>query len=266
MLDASKKKYIMTSSPTLQDQEFPDNSIVNDSCDSILDSKLISQSFDLGGGGYNQHIYNEFDSILSTSVQQQKQREDLVGSPESCFESILPDHLTQDNNNNNNNNLFINESVLERELETLRKTNEIFESINDNMDQSSENLQQFSNTVEQSDRLLDIWINILSQSIRTQHLLSDPLWQGLTAEKERVLEDQAKEKEKQEQLERFQQEQLEREQLERKRIEREKEEVEKQAVKNPPGKTEEVTKTKQTKLYQASTLRINPTTMRGRKK
>ncbi|CAG8508455.1 4864_t:CDS:2 [Diversispora eburnea] len=229
----------MTSSPTLQDQEFPDNSIVNGSCGSI-----VSQSFDLGGGGYNKHIYNEFDSILSISIQQQKQREDLVDSPGSCFESILPDHLTQDNNNN----LIINESVLERELETLRKTNEIFENINDNMDQSSENLQQFSSTVEQSDRLLDIWINILSQSIRTQNLLSDPLWQGLTAEKDRILEDQAKEKEKQEQLERFQQEQLEREQLERKRIE-----------------PEEVTKTKQSKLYQASTLRINPTTARGRK-
>ncbi|CAG8790037.1 32977_t:CDS:2, partial [Racocetra persica] len=77
---------------------------------------------------------------------------------------------------------------------------------------------QFSNTVEQTDQLLDIWINILSQSIHTQQLLSDPSWQGSSA---RVLEEQAKERERQEKLTRLQQERLERERLRQERLEQE---------------------------------------------
>ncbi|CAG8563012.1 10970_t:CDS:2 [Racocetra fulgida] len=58
-------------------------------------------------------------------------------------------------------------------------------------------------------QLLDIWINILSQSTHTQQLLSDPSWQGSSAETQRVLEEQAKERERQEKLTRLQQERLE---------------------------------------------------------
>ncbi|CAG8486322.1 45027_t:CDS:2 [Gigaspora margarita] len=72
------------------------------------------------------------------------------------------------------------ENSLRKEYRTLTKINEMFEKVNDNMDQAALNLQQFSNTVEQTDQLLDVWINILSQSIHTQQLFSDPLWQGKT--------------------------------------------------------------------------------------
>ncbi|RIB13074.1 DASH complex subunit Duo1-domain-containing protein [Gigaspora rosea] len=73
------------------------------------------------------------------------------------------------------------ENSLRKEYRTLTKINEMFEKVNDNMDQAALNLQQFSNTVEQTDQLLDIWINILSQSIHTQQLFSDPSWQGSSA-------------------------------------------------------------------------------------
>lgn len=116
------KKKKMTSSP-LQDQELPENSILDNS--SFWFNSPVKP------------IYNEFNSVLSTTNQlqftfepiQQQQQQDLV------FEPMLPDHLTQDNN------LIINEDLLEKELETLSKTNEIFEKVNDNMDQASENLQ-----------------------------------------------------------------------------------------------------------------------------
>ncbi|CAG8646299.1 9924_t:CDS:2 [Acaulospora morrowiae] len=196
-------------SPTLQDQEFPDNSILNDSVLWFGDHEVSTtpRPFNIDGE-HSQQICNEFDSILC--------------SPGSCFESILPDNLTQDNNS-------VYESALRKELETLRKTNETFSKINNNMDQANENLQQFSNTVDQTDQLLDIWINILSQSISTQQILSDPLWQGSTAEKIHILE-QVRERERLEQLARLQQEQLERERLERERIESKKKEIEAREV------------------------------------
>jgi DASH complex subunit Duo1 len=42
-------------------------------------------------------------------------------------------------------------------------------------------IQAVGATVENADRLLDIWIKVLSQSEHTQRLLLDGKWQGSTA-------------------------------------------------------------------------------------
>ncbi|CAG8748115.1 26137_t:CDS:2 [Racocetra persica] len=149
--------------PTLQDQEFPENSLLSDNDTSWFPNSLL----------------NDNDSSLWFTKR------------DSIRDSIL------DNSN------YDNDNSLRKEYRTLLKLNEMFEKVNNNMDQANLNLQQFSNTVEQTDQLLDIWINILSQNIHTQQLLSDPSWQGSSA---RVLEEQAKERERQEKLTRLQQE------------------------------------------------------------
>ncbi|CAG8515193.1 4464_t:CDS:2, partial [Acaulospora colombiana] len=115
-------------SPTLQDQEFPDNSILNDSVLWFGDHDISITPRPPNIDEHSQRICNEFDSILC--------------SPSSCFESILPDHLVQDNDS-------VYESVLRKELETLRRTNEIFDRINDNMDRASENLKEKIRILEQ---------------------------------------------------------------------------------------------------------------------
>ncbi|CAG8508775.1 10029_t:CDS:2 [Cetraspora pellucida] len=125
--------------PTLQDQEFPDNSLLNDNDTSWFTHSLL----------------NDNDSSAWFAKRES-----------------IPD------NSNYDNSL---DSSLRKEYRTLLQLNEMFEKVNNNMDQANLNLQQFSNTVEQTDQLLDIWINILSQSIHTQQLLSDPSWQGSSA-------------------------------------------------------------------------------------
>ena len=100
--------------------------------------------------------------------------------------------------------------ALKREYQAVMKLNETFTAVNDNLIGAREKLQvgdflqvvsflysvgtgvwssvinpqfivkQFANTMDQTDTLLDIWIKILSQSLHTQRLLSDPSWQGQT--------------------------------------------------------------------------------------
>ncbi|CAG8487201.1 223_t:CDS:2 [Paraglomus brasilianum] len=70
--------------------------------------------------------------------------------------------------------------ALKREYQAVIKLNETFTAVNDNLIGARGKLQQFANTIDQTDTLLDIWIKVLSQSLHTQRLLSDPSWQGQT--------------------------------------------------------------------------------------
>ncbi|CAG8633656.1 17129_t:CDS:2 [Dentiscutata erythropus] len=157
--------------PTLQDQEFPDNSLLNDNDSSLWFSFARSRNED---SAYENSLRKQSDISLLN---------DIDSSP--WFS--LPRSRNEDS---------AYENSLRKEHKTLINLNEMFEKVNNNMNQAALNLQQFSNTVEQTDQLLDIWINILSQSIHTQQLISDPSWQGSSAEKQRVLEEQAKERER----------------------------------------------------------------------
>ncbi|RIA95037.1 DASH complex subunit Duo1-domain-containing protein [Glomus cerebriforme] len=186
---------IGVSTPTINDQEFPDNSLLNDN-DSLIwftDHENTPRA---------KNIYNEFDSLISENNNYYHPHLDdfdftkdddvspisidTVISPDytnHSLENFLPDYLTNDNRKEENS--------LKKEYDTLLKMNEMFEKINNNMNQARINLQQFSTTVEQTDQLLDLWIGILSQSIHTQQILCDPSWLGDSIEKMRILEEQA---------------------------------------------------------------------------
>jgi hypothetical protein len=82
------------------------------------------------------------------------------------------------------------EDALKKELEGVRQLNQVMEGVigamtkaKDNMDVTSSMsclIQAVGATVENADRLLDIWIKVLSQSEHTQRLLLDGKWQGST--------------------------------------------------------------------------------------
>ncbi|OZJ04983.1 hypothetical protein BZG36_01770 [Bifiguratus adelaidae] len=65
-----------------------------------------------------------------------------------------------------------------KELATLRTLNNAVKAITANMEQARGNLKQFTATVDQTDDLLNLWINILSQSEHTKRLLENAQWQG----------------------------------------------------------------------------------------
>lgn len=137
---------IGVSTPTINDQEFPDNSLLNDN-DSLIwykDQEIITPR--------TKEINNDFDSLISkNNINYQSHLDDFdstkddnvspisIISPDYsnsslvAFENMLPDYLTNDNENVENS--------LKKEFKTLLKMNEMFEKINNNMDQARVNLQ-----------------------------------------------------------------------------------------------------------------------------
>ncbi|CAG8546569.1 1188_t:CDS:2 [Ambispora leptoticha] len=88
--------------------------------------------------------------------------------------------------------------TLTEEYNDLVAINKTFSKVNENLQEARNKLRQFTKNIEQTDELLDLWINILSQSTHTQQLLSDPSWEGITEERRRIIEEtEREEKERQ---------------------------------------------------------------------
>jgi hypothetical protein len=139
---------IGVSTPTINDQEFPDNSLLNDSdspiwyknqenitprakeinndFDSLISNNIINYRSHLDDFDFTKDDNASIDSIISP---------DYTNSSSVAFENMLPDYLTNDNNKMENS--------LKKEYESLLKMNEMFEKINNNMDQARFNLQVF---------------------------------------------------------------------------------------------------------------------------
>nr|CAG8435810.1 9004_t:CDS:2 [Entrophospora candida] len=92
---------------------------------------------------------------------------DMETTPRRAQDYITDDNFTY--------NLYNNE------YEILVKVNEMVATINNDMNQARKTLQEFS-IINNTDRLLDLWVNILSQSIYNQQLISNKSWQGLIME------------------------------------------------------------------------------------
>ncbi|CAB4422807.1 unnamed protein product [Rhizophagus irregularis] len=185
---------IGVSTPTINDQEFPDNSLLNDN-DSLIwykdditpRAKEINNDFDsliLNNNNNNNNNYHLDDFYFTKDDNVSPISSNCSNNSSVAFENMLPDYLTNGNENVENS--------LKKEYKSLLKMNEMFGKINNNMNQARVNLQQFYTTVEQTDQLLDLWIGLLSQSVHTQKILCDPSWHGDSIEKMRILEEQAK--------------------------------------------------------------------------
>jgi hypothetical protein len=133
---------IGASTPTINDQEFPDNSLLNDNdspiwpteqentprAKEIYNDSVISKN--------NNYIDNDNVSAISISSVIPP---DYANNSLVTFENFLPDYLTNDHKKEENS--------LKREYETLVTMNKMFENINNNMDQARINLQVIPNQI-----------------------------------------------------------------------------------------------------------------------
>ncbi|KAG9302525.1 hypothetical protein G9A89_007229 [Geosiphon pyriformis] len=182
---------------SLDEQEFPDNSLLNgDNVDSIW---LEEQNFidtNSGTAQQKQQQFNHTSNHPAFGVSTVSLGGNLLAGEDAgkgtSFEDVLPDDLTQETE------VVEQNDALQQEYNDLIEINRIFSKVNENLDQTRNKLRRFTSTVEQTDKLLDLWINILSQSVHTQHVLSDPSWEGMTTERKRIVEEEERERERQE--------------------------------------------------------------------
>ncbi|OAV94574.1 hypothetical protein PTTG_03796 [Puccinia triticina 1-1 BBBD Race 1] len=77
---------------------------------------------------------------------------------------------------------------LENERDWLREINQLLEKSADEMENIKEKLGNFQSATETSHELLDLYSKILTQTEHTKDLLSNPNWEGLTADIKRRTE------------------------------------------------------------------------------
>ncbi|KAF7726343.1 hypothetical protein EC973_008923 [Apophysomyces ossiformis] len=90
---------------------------------------------------------------------------------------LFRDH-TQPPVENPNNSPEVN-AQRRHELETVQNLNHAIEASIQHAEQATEKIKQLAQTVDQTDKLLDLWTQILSQTEHTKRLLEDPNWQGV---------------------------------------------------------------------------------------
>lgn len=108
-------------------------------------------------------------------------------------------HLSENNPSDQDITPEERQQTLEAELEQVRQTNDVMEGMNEAIEKAENDLDVVLNTVQTTDKLLDMWVKILSQTEHTQKLLFDSNWQGLTRDDELQAEREAALARKQEQ-------------------------------------------------------------------
>lgn len=70
--------------------------------------------------------------------------------------------------------------ALEHELDQLEQINSTIDNVIESMDATSSHLDTINTTSQSTNKLLDLWIKILSQTSYTTKLLSDKNWKGVS--------------------------------------------------------------------------------------
>ncbi|CAG8596361.1 11040_t:CDS:2 [Ambispora gerdemannii] len=240
---------------SLEDQEIPENSILNEDDEiwvtesSINDNNNKKQiSFANNNDNYYKKNPRDFFSLYQTSMSSISLNGGNIASNETAksigsLDNVLPDELlTQEPES------YI--KALTEEYSDLVEMNKTFGKVNENLQEARNKLRQFTKTIEQTDKLLDLWINILSQSTHTQQLLANPLWEGIIEERRRIIEES---------------EQEEKERQERERETREREERERQIAIERAKEAEIAKLSNKPKIKRGNSSRITTKT-RGRRK
>ncbi|KAI8980389.1 hypothetical protein BDB01DRAFT_851684 [Pilobolus umbonatus] len=74
---------------------------------------------------------------------------------------------------NPSNTSEVNEE-LKKEYETLQLLNKALDSTITNFDETRNKILEFSKTVDDTEKLLDVWLNILEKTEKTKQLIEDP--------------------------------------------------------------------------------------------
>ncbi|KAL7900202.1 DASH complex subunit Duo1 domain-containing protein [Trichoderma sp. SZMC 28014] len=72
------------------------------------------------------------------------------------------------------------DAMLKRELDGVRKINEVIEGVIGTLQRAGGNMESVSRTVSNASTLLNTWTRILSQTEHNQRLILDPTWKGAT--------------------------------------------------------------------------------------
>ncbi|EGS19809.1 DASH complex subunit duo1-like protein [Thermochaetoides thermophila DSM 1495] len=91
------------------------------------------------------------------------------------------------------------EAALRKELEGVRKINEVIEGMIGTLERAKGNMGTVSQTVTNATTLLNTWTRMLSQTEHNQRLILNPEWKGATQD---LLELEAEERRRQEEVER----------------------------------------------------------------
>lgn len=114
---------------------------------------------------------------------------------------------------------------LDIELANLQKLNSVIENVISALDASTINTENVNSTVQNADKLLDLWIRVLSRSDQAQKLILDEGWQGATGDLQAIEHEQSQasrraQEQQQAQIRREQEERDARERREREELER----------------------------------------------
>src|SRR5437763_16964415 len=129
------------STPTINDQEFPDNSLLNDSSIWLTEQENTPRAKEIYNDSNNNDYLDNFtkdDNVSAISIGSVIPP-DYANNSLAAFENFLPDYLTNDHKKE--------EDSLKKEYEILVKMNKMFENINNNMDQARTNLRVIPNPI-----------------------------------------------------------------------------------------------------------------------
>ncbi|KAK4109706.1 hypothetical protein N656DRAFT_791573 [Canariomyces notabilis] len=103
--------------------------------------------------------------------------EDTFVSPP---ESALGRSKTPTNHSSRFDTEEAREAALRKELEGVRKINEVIEGVIGTLERAKGNMGTVSKTVDNASTLLNTWTRILSQTEHNQRLILNPEWKGAT--------------------------------------------------------------------------------------
>ncbi|CAK9840461.1 DASH complex subunit Duo1 [Schizosaccharomyces pombe] len=77
-------------------------------------------------------------------------------------------------------------SELQQELQILRSFNYTIEKLTDGLSASKEKIKSFETSINNSNRLIQLWSSVLSQTEHTQNLILNSDWKGLSFDNEEL--------------------------------------------------------------------------------
>ncbi|KAK3492900.1 DASH complex subunit Duo1-domain-containing protein [Neurospora hispaniola] len=125
----------------------------------------------------------------SQAQQQQQQQKTPVASSAAAAAaaSTSKDPSTNQSSGSrsfgiDNTTIESREAALQRELEGVRKINQVIEGVIGTLERAKGNMGTVTRTIHSASHLLTTWTRILSQTEHNQRLLLNPSWKGATAD------------------------------------------------------------------------------------
>ncbi|CCC09819.1 unnamed protein product [Sordaria macrospora k-hell] len=118
------------------------------------------------------------------SQSQQQQKTPVASSAAAAAATSNRDPSTNQSSSRlfgiDNTTIETREAALQRELEGVRKINQVIEGVISTLERAKGNMGTVNRTIHSASTLLTTWTRILSQTEHNQRLLLNPSWKGAT--------------------------------------------------------------------------------------